>query len=84
MQIWPKRQTVSFLAHEEDEEWQAPMGVITVEVMEARLPQRLTRAKKEKPLNPYAAVVVGNSQVPVKCAREPCAGVGLWQCPVLA
>ena len=66
-QIWPKRQTVSFLAQEEDEEWQAPLGVITVEVLEARLPQRLAHTKKEKALNPYAAVVVGHSQVPVRC-----------------
>ena len=46
------------------------MGVVTVEVLEARLPQRLTRTKKEKPLNPYAAVVVGHSHTPVRCALE--------------
>ena len=37
-----------------------------MEVLEARLPRRLTVTKKEKPLNPYAAVVIGHSHVPVR------------------
>ena len=42
-------------------------GVITVEVIEARLPRRLSVTKKEKPLNPYAAIVVGHSHVAIRC-----------------
>ncbi len=35
-------------------------GVVTVEVLEARLPPRVsTISRKEKPLHPYAAMVVG-------------------------
>ena len=42
-------------------------GVITVEVIEARLPRRLSVTKREKPLNPYAAIVVGHSHVAIRC-----------------
>lgn len=54
----------------DEDDWQAPVGVVTVEVMEARLPQRLTLTKKEKPLNPYAAVVVGHSSTPVRYSQD--------------
>lgn len=46
-------------------------GVITVEVIEARLPRRISVTKKEKPLNPYAAIVVGHSHVAIRCAPPP-------------
>ena len=42
-------------------------GVITVEVIEARLPRRISVTKKEKPLNPYAAIVVGHSHIAIRC-----------------
>ena len=47
-----------------------PAGVITVEVIEARLPRRLSVTKKEKPLNPYAAIVVGHSHVAIRCRNR--------------
>ena len=49
-------------------------GVITVEVLEARLPRRISVTKKEKPLNPYAAIVVGHSHVPIRCSDTGCCG----------
>lgn len=42
-------------------------GVVTVEVLEARLPPRVsTISRKEKPLHPYAAMVVGSSGTSVE------------------
>lgn len=43
--------------------------MVTVEVMEAALPPRLGAiSRKEKPLHPYAAVVVGAAGTDVGCA----------------
>lgn len=45
---------------------------MTVEVMEAALPPRLgALSRKEKPLHPYAAVVVGAAGTGVGCCRRP-------------
>ncbi len=47
---------------------------MTVEVMEAALPPRLgALSRKEKPLHPYAAVVVGAAGTGVGCCRRRCA-----------
>ena len=47
-----------------------------MEVIEARLPRRISVTKKEKPLNPYAAIVVGHSHVAIRCT-PPLAGRSL-------
>lgn len=39
-----------------------------MEVLEARLPPRVhTISRKEKPLHPYAAMVIGNAGTAVEC-----------------
>jgi hypothetical protein len=44
------------------------IGVVTVEVLEARLPPRVhTITRKEKPLHPYAAMVIGSAGTSVEC-----------------
>lgn len=58
--VWPKSVSIPFAAPEESEHWRAPIGVVTVEVLDAKLPPRLgSISRKKKPLNPYAAVVIG-------------------------
>jgi hypothetical protein len=43
-------------------------GVVTVEVLEARLPPRVHPiTRKEKPLHPYAAMVIGSAGTSVAC-----------------
>lgn len=47
--------------------WSHGTGVVTVEVLEARLPPRVhTISRKEKPLHPYAALVVGSAGTSVE------------------
>eukprot|EP00208_Stichococcus_sp_RCC1054_P005462 CAMPEP_0206148526 /NCGR_PEP_ID=MMETSP1473-20131121/36862_1 /ASSEMBLY_ACC=CAM_ASM_001109 /TAXON_ID=1461547 /ORGANISM="Stichococcus sp, Strain RCC1054" /LENGTH=511 /DNA_ID=CAMNT_0053545887 /DNA_START=207 /DNA_END=1739 /DNA_ORIENTATION=- len=70
--VWPKQVTIPFMRGEELEQWQAPLGMVTVEVMEAALPPRLGAiSRKEKPLHPYAAVVVGAAGTDVGAETGP-------------
>lgn len=42
-----------------------------VEVLEARLPPRVhTITRKEKPLHPYAAMVIGSAGTSVECVAD--------------
>ena len=46
-------------------------GVVMVEVLEARLPPRVhTITRKEKPLHPYAAMVIGSAGTSVECVAK--------------
>jgi hypothetical protein len=53
-----------------------------VEVLEARLPPRVhTITRKEKPLHPYAAMVIGSAGTSVECvAMNIACDAGVHQC----
>lgn len=60
--VWPRQISIPFAAPQELEQWLEPIGVIKVEVLEAKLPPRVgSLSRQEKPLNPYAAVVIGTA-----------------------
>ncbi|CAL8462063.1 g1594 [Coccomyxa elongata] len=70
--IWPRVAQIPFMMPSSDEhEIAAPHGILTVQVIEAKLPQRLSRLRRvEKPLDPYTCLAVRPHSGPVETGTQ--------------
>ncbi|KAK9843062.1 hypothetical protein WJX74_006435 [Apatococcus lobatus] len=57
--IWPRKMEIPFMDEEDEGQVAAPAGLLTVQILEAELPERASpKGRSKGPSSPYAAVVL--------------------------